>query len=202
MIIPCEGVLDEHGAVAHFPLGRSCCRRSGNNDSELFQFGNITGLARGNNAAGGASQQNARPYFSRKLGLAGDGSPVDIEYGGRISGRVGRFNIGTLAIRQADTDTVAATDLLISRVSANVLEDSQVGFIFTDGDPTSNQENRVVGADFQYINNRLPNGRRLFSSVFFQQSDTPGLAGDDASYGFGIGYPRVWGCAGVSATRR
>ena len=62
-----------------------------NNDSELFQFGNITGLARGNNAAGGASQQNARPYFSRKLGLAGDGSPVDIEYGGRISGRVGRF---------------------------------------------------------------------------------------------------------------
>ena len=167
-----------------------------NNDSELFQFGNITGLARGNNAAGGASQQNARPYFSRKLGLAGDGSPVDIEYGGRISGRVGRFNIGTLAIRQADTDTVAATDLLISRVSANVLEDSQVGFIFTDGDPTSNQENRVVGADFQYINNRLPNGRRLFSSVFFQQSDTPGLAGDDASYGFGIGYPASVGVRG------
>ncbi|MEC7188578.1 MAG: carbohydrate binding family 9 domain-containing protein [Pseudomonadota bacterium] len=167
-----------------------------NNDSELFQFGNITGLARGNNAAGGASQQNARPYFSRKLGLAGDGSPVDIEYGGRISGRVGRFNVGTLAIRQADTDTVAATDLLISRVSANVLEDSQVGFIFTDGDPTSNLENRVLGADFQYINNRLPNGRRLFSSVFFQQSDTPGLAGDDASYGFGIGYPASVGVRG------
>ena len=160
-----------------------------NNDSELFQFGNITGLARGNNAAGGASQQNARPYFSRKLGLAADGSPVDIEYGGRISGRLGRFNIGTLAIRQGDTDTVAATDLLISRVSANVLEDSQVGFIFTDGDPTSNLDNRVAGADFQYINNRLPNGRRLQSTVFFQQSDTPGLAGDDASYGIGVAYP-------------
>ena len=83
----------------------------------------------------------------------------------------GRFNIGTLH-QQGDTDTVAASDLLISRVSANVLEDSQVGFIFTDGDPTSNLDNRVAGADFQYINNRLPNGRRLQSTVFFQQSDT------------------------------
>ena len=81
-------------------------------------------------------------------------------------------------------------------MSANVLEDSQIGFIFTDGDPTSNLENRVVGADFQYINNRLPNGRRLFSSVFFQQSGTPGLAGEDASYGFGIGYPASVGVRG------
>jgi hypothetical protein len=84
---------------------------------------------------------------------------------------------------------VAATDLLVTRVSANVLEDSQVGFIFTDGDPTSNLDNRVAGADFQYINNNLANGRRLTGNVFFQQSDTPGLEGDDSSYGIGVGYP-------------
>ena len=160
-----------------------------NNDSELFQFGNISGMARGNNATGGASRENARPYFSRKLGLAADGSPGDIEYGGRISGRIGRFNIGTLAIRQGETASVAATDLLVTRISANVLEDSQVGFIFTDGDPTSNLDNSVAGADFQYINNNLANGRRLTGNVFFQQSDTPGLEDDDSSYGIGVGYP-------------
>lgn len=160
-----------------------------NNDSDLFQFGNISGMAAGNNAAGGASRENARPYFSRKLGLAANGSPVDIEYGGRISGRVGRFNIGTLAIRQGDQAGVAATDLLVSRVSANVLEDSRIGFIFTDGDPASNLDNSVAGVDFQYINNRLSNGRRIFSNVFFQQSDTDGLDGEDTSYGFGLGLP-------------
>ena len=84
---------------------------------------------------------------------------------------------------------MAASDLLVTRVSANVLEDSQIGFIFTDGDPTSNLDNTVAGADFQYINNNLPNGRRLFSNVFFPQSDTPGLEGDDASYGIGVGFP-------------
>lgn len=159
------------------------------NDSDLFQFGNIGGLAAGNNAAGGASRENARPYFSRKLGLAADGSPVGINYGGRISGRVGRFNIGTLAIRQDEYNNVAASDLLITRVSANVLEDSRIGFIYTDGDPTSNLDNSVTGVDFNYVDNQFGESRRLSGNVFYQQSDTPGLSGDDASYGFGIALP-------------
>ena len=160
-----------------------------NNDSDLFQFGNISSMAAGNFAAVGASGENARPYFSRRLGLAANGSPVDIEYGGRISGRVGRFNIGTLAIRQGEQADVAATDLLVSRISANVLEDSRFGIIFTDGDPASNLDNSVAGVDFQYINNRLPNNRRIFSNVFYQQSETEGLSGDQSSYGIGVGFP-------------
>jgi hypothetical protein len=160
-----------------------------NNDSDLFQFGNISGMARGNSASSGGSRENARPYFSRKLGLSASGAPVDINYGGRISGRVGRFNIGTLAIRQDENGAVNASDLLITRISANVLDDSRIGFIYTDGDPTSNIDNSVAGVDFQYINNRLANGRRLQGNVFFQQSDTQGIDDDDASYGFGLAYP-------------
>lgn len=160
-----------------------------NNDSDLFQFGNISSMAAGNSASSGASRENARPYFSRKLGLAANGEPVDIEVGGRVSGRVGRFNIGTLAIRQGEQSNVAAKDLFITRVSANVLEDSRVGFIYTDGDPASNLDNSLAGVDFQYINNRLNNGRRLSGTVFFQQTDTPGLGNDDASYGIGVAFP-------------
>ncbi len=163
------------------------------NDSDLFTFGNIDRLSGGNNAATGPSGQNGRPYFSRKLGLAADGSPVDIEYGGRISGRVGRFNIGTLAIRQDSYHDIHATDLLVTRMSANVLADSRVGFIYTDGDPASNRDNRVMGADFQYVNNQFLGDEILQADLFYQQSDTPGLSGDDASYGFGIRYPQTEG---------
>ncbi|MCG8414732.1 MAG: carbohydrate binding family 9 domain-containing protein [Pseudomonadales bacterium] len=164
-----------------------------NNDSDLFQFGNISNIAAGNNAAGGASRENARPYFSRRLGLSASGTPVDLEYGGRISGRVGRFNIGTLAIRQGDQPGVAATDLLVSRISANILEDSRVGFILTDGDPASDLDNSVAGVDFQYINNQLPNNRRMSGTVFYQQSDTEGLDGDDSSYGISVALPASQG---------
>jgi len=163
------------------------------NDSDLFTFGNIDRLSGGNNAATGASGQNGRPYFSRKLGLSADGSPVDINYGGRISGRVGRFNIGTLAIRQDSYQAVDATDLLVTRLSANVLADSRVGFIYTDGDPTSNEDNSVVGADFLYVDNEFLDDEVLQANFFYQQSDTPGLNGDDASYGFGIMYPQTEG---------
>jgi hypothetical protein len=163
------------------------------NDSDLFTFGNIERLSSSNKAASGAAGQNGRPYFSRKLGLSADGLPVDIDYGGRISGRVGRFNIGTLAIHQDGYHDINASDLLITRMSANVLSDSRVGFIYTDGDPTSNIDNRVVGTDFLYVNNNFLRDETIQGNFFYQQSDTPGLNDNDASYGFGIIYPQTEG---------
>ncbi|MDP3516310.1 MAG: DUF5916 domain-containing protein [Pseudohongiella sp.] len=163
------------------------------NDSDLFQFGNIGAMAGGNNATSQGARENARPFFSRKLGLSQTGSPVDINYGGRISGRVGRWNIGTLAIKQDEFGGVESSDLFVTRVSANVLNDSSLGFIYTDGDPGSNRDNRVAGLDFKYLNNRLSNGRQFEADAWYQQSDTPGLDGSDASYGFGLRLPNNTG---------
>lgn len=159
------------------------------NDSDLFQFGNISGMAGGNFAASGGSRENARPYFSRKLGLSQSGAPVDINYGGRISGRIGRWNIGTLAIHQDEFGAVDASDLLVARVSANVLEDSSVGFIYTDGDPASNRDNSVLGTDFQYVDNSFLGNRIFQADGWYQVSDTPGLSGDDAAFGLGLRLP-------------
>lgn len=165
------------------------------NDSDLFQFGGIGGFG-GNSAESRGSRENARPYFSRKLGLSQSGAPVDIRYGGRISGRVGRWNIGTLAIRQDAFGAVDASDLLISRVSANVLRESSVGFILTDGDPASNRDNSVYGVDFRYLNTRLRSGQVVEADVWLQKSDTPGLAGDDEAYGLGLRSPNNTGLRG------
>ncbi len=165
------------------------------NDSDLFQFGGIGGNG-GNSAESRGSRENARPYFSRKLGLSRTGAPVDIDYGGRISGRVGRWNIGTLAIRQDEFGGVDASTLLISRVSANILQESSVGFILTDGDPASNLDNTVMGADFRYLNTRMVGGQVIEADAWFQTSDTPGLSGDDASFGLGLRSPNNTGVRG------
>jgi hypothetical protein len=159
------------------------------NDSDLFQFGNIGAMAGGNNATSQGARENARPFFSRKLGLSRTGAPVDINYGGRISGRVGRWNIGTLAIRQDEFGAFEPSNLFVTRVSANVLSDSSLGFIYTDGDPDSNKDNSVAGIDFKYLNNRLSNGRQFEADAWYLVSDTPGLVGDDASFGFGLRLP-------------
>ncbi len=164
------------------------------NDSDLFQFGSIGG--NGNSAESSASRQNARPYFSRKLGLSRTGAPVDIDYGGRISGRVGRWNIGTLAIRQDEFGPVDASNLFVGRLSANVMEESSVGFIVTDGDPASNIDNSVFGADFRYLNTRLAGGQTIEADAWYQVSETPGLEGDDAAFGLGLRSPNNTGLRG------
>lgn len=165
-----------------------------NNDADLFQFGNIGNT--GNAASSDAAEQNARPYFSRKIGLGPGGTPVDIEYGGRISGRIGRWNIGTLAIQQDGFGAVDPSTLFISRFSANVLAESNLGIIFTDGDPTSNLDNSVYGADFRYLNTRLPSGMALEGDAWYMQSDTPGLNGDNAAWGIGVRSPNNQGWKG------
>ncbi len=169
------------------------------NDSDLFQFGNIgvVGNNTGNNVAVVRSaRENGRPYFSRKIGLNRFGEPVDINYGGRLSGRVGRWNIGALAIRQDESEAVDATDLFIGRFSANVLRDWTVGTIFTNGDPASNNDNSVVGGDIHYLNNRLPGGQSIEGEAWYQRSETPGLEDDDASFGIGLRSPNTSGLRG------
>ncbi len=164
------------------------------NDSDLFQFGNISNS--GNNAVSAAARENARPYFSRKIGLSAGGAPVDINYGGRISGRVGRWNIGTLAIRQDAFGPVDASNLFIARGSVNVFEESNLGFILTDGNPGSNVDNSVGGLDFRYLNTRLTSGRQIEADAWFQQSDTAGLNGDDTAFGLGLRSPNSTGVRG------
>lgn len=157
-------------------------------DSDIFEFGAI--------------QENGRPFFSRSIGLSSSGEPVDLDVGGKLSGRVGRFNIGALAIRQEGFANVAPDNAVVARVSANVLAESGVGFIVTEGSPNSNVDNSLVGVDFSFRNTRLPGGRVIETHVWNQQSTTEGLDGDDRAYGIAVRSPNSTGIAGgVEYTR-
>jgi hypothetical protein len=164
------------------------------NDSDLFTFGRIDEIK--NEASSRSAANNGRPFFSRRLGLSSTGQPVDLEYGGKLSGRIGRWNIGALAVRQDEFESIDATDVMVGRISANVLNESSVGMIFTSGDPGSNVDNSVVGLDFRYLNTRLANGKVIEADAWYQQSDTDGLSGDDAAFGFGFSIPANSGWRG------
>lgn len=151
-------------------------------DADIFEFGGL--------------DQNGRPFFSRTIGLAPTGEPVDLKAGAKLSGRVGRFNLGALAIRQAAFGNVAADNAVVARVSANVLAESTVGVIMTEGDPRSNVGNSLAGIDFAYRNTRLPGGRFLEANAWLQQSHTEGLDGDDHAYGFRLSTPNSTGLRG------
>jgi hypothetical protein len=158
-------------------------------DVDIFLFGRL--------------QQDGRPFFSRRLGINSAGQPVPLDVGGKVSGRIGRFDVGTLAVQQEayrdpsnPTEVVDATTALVGRVAANVLAESSVGMIVTSGDPTSNRDNSVAGVDFRYLNSQLLRGKSVEGDAWFQQSNTPGLEGDDTAFGLGVRFPSNTGWRG------
>ena len=179
-------------------------------DSDIFEFGNIGTFGfnfrdgTGNSAIEGAGKQNARPFFSRRIGLSGNGAPVDIEVGGKLSGRVGNFNVGTLLIAQDEDplNGVEANEIFVGRAVMNVLSESQVGVMLTDGDPQSNLDNTLIGTDFRYRNSKLANGKIIEANAWVQKTDTEGKQGDDLAYSFSLSSPNNTGWRGTAVYSR
>jgi hypothetical protein len=166
-------------------------------DSDIFEFGRI-GASDGTGALSNAERQNARPFFSRRIGLGVFGEPVDLNYGGKVSGRVGRFELGALSINQDENPDAAIGESTLSvvRAKAGIGSESTVGAVFTDGDPLHTRDNSLAGVDVLYRNSRLPGGRILEVGGWYQTTETdwrPGeapdaLRPDDADSAAGVSF--------------
>ncbi len=138
-------------------------------DLDIFSFGGLN--------------QNGIPFYSRRIGLSRTGNPVDIDAGVKLTGRLGRWNVGGLAVSQGETAGLDGQNVFVARAAANVLSESSVGAIVTHGDPSRGIDNTVVGMDFRYQNTHFSDTHTLRSNTWYQQSDTSGLNGDDKAYG-------------------
>ena len=157
-------------------------------DVDIFSFGGL--------------RRNGIPFHSRRIGLGRRGQPVDLDLGAKVTGRVGRWNIGVLDIQQDEFQGVDSTNLFVGRLSANVLEESSVGMIVTNGDPRNNLDNSLFGMDFRYRNTRLPGGRTLEGEAWYQQSDTQGTVGDQSAWGLRLSAPNSTGLRGEVAVEQ
>jgi hypothetical protein len=168
-------------------------------DVDIFEFGQI-GSGGFNNQSGTGSaaittpaRQNARPFFSRNIGLSATGQTIDLDAGAKVSGRIGDWNLGTLVIRQGETESVDSQDVFVGRTVRNVGSRTQVGAIVTDGNPQGDFDNSLVGADIRYRNTNF-HGNTIELSSYYQETETEGVANDsNASYGFNVFLPNSQG---------
>jgi hypothetical protein len=165
-------------------------------EADIFEFGSIGGQRQTSIPGFNALAQNGRPFFSRRIGLSPTGEPIDLEYGGKVSGRAGRFELGVVSTRQDAFENIPADNLSVIRAKAGVLEESTLGVIVTEGNPSGSLQNSLAGIDFQYHNTRLPGGRTLDADVWYQESDTEGVNSDQASFGVGVRVPTSQGIRG------
>jgi hypothetical protein len=155
-------------------------------DTSIFEFG---GLNKGLGRTGERIDRNGLPFHSRRIGVDEEGEALDLLGGTKLTGRIGRLNLGLLNVQQDAYDRVDATNLSVARVTMNVLEESNLGLIGTFGDPNSNDDNALMGFDFNYRTNALPDGQRLTGNAWFQQSFSTGTAHDESAWGARVAYP-------------
>lgn len=123
--------------------------------------------------------KNGLPFFSRNIGIV-DGNPVDIVAGAKVSGKVGPASVGVISARTGAADVIGVDGQFLSsaRASIPVLAESKAGIVFTNGDPTGDNNNSVAGADFQYKRSNLFDGGTLYADFAYQRSFDNGDADD------------------------
>ncbi len=133
--------------------------------------------------------QSVLPFFSRRIGLL-SGQEVPILFGTKLTGKIGRTDIGALDVRTRQTPLAPAKNFFVGRIKQNILRQSYIGAIWTHGDPALPGRADTFGADLLLdTTNFLGRGRNFGAAAFALKSRNAGVTGDDASFGFFTIYP-------------
>ena len=132
-----------------------------------FTFGDVTER----NYRMGASLSDFTLFNSRQIGLTKDGLPIPIAGGGRLTGRVGGWEVGLLDMQTQRASTTPTENFAVARVRRNIFGNSDIGLLAANRQATdsSGTYNRSYGVD---ANIRLLGNLIINSYVAVSASDT------------------------------
>ena len=129
------------------------------------------------------------PFFSRQIGLL-SGTEVPIDFGTKLTGKVGRTDIGVLEVRTRDLAGIPSKNFFVGRMKVNLLEQSYIGGIFTNGNPALPASSQTFGADLRLATSQfLDNSKNLILNAYGLKSRNEGVSDRDMSYGVSVDYP-------------
>lgn len=149
----------------------------------------------------------ARPFFSRRIGVAIDTSTAQnvqnkIHYGARLSGKIGNnWRIGLLNMQAAKIEeiNVPGTNYTVAAIQRKVFDRSNIGAIFVNrqavedslGEFSLNNDNysRVIGVDY----NLASADNKWIGKVFYHRElDTTNAAGNYSHAAYLIYESKTW----------
>ncbi len=144
----------------------------------------------GGNGGGGSGPSPTRPFFSRNVGLS-DGQPQPIDIGAKVTGQVGRQDIGALLIRTRETDTLQGEDFAVVRAKRRFLAQSYVAGIYTMRHMRggSVDDRQTAGVDLRLQTNSFRGRQNLEFDAFYLRATPTEKLGDSAAYGARVGFP-------------
>lgn len=114
---------------------------------------------------------NTQPFYSRRIGLAPDRTPLPIIGGARIMGRSGKTSIGAMSLQTARKDTIPSTNYSVIRWKQDVFKESTVGIIAVSK-MEKGRQNYTYGTDFTYYSSHFKGNKNLSFGGAIAQSYT------------------------------
>jgi hypothetical protein len=155
-------------------------------DAALFSFGNI--------------DYSPYPYFSRRIGLASDGTPVDILAGIKVAGRLGPTTVGFLDTQVDSNGDIKSKNLLVARAAVQLSPETSVGTLVTNGDPRTNGDNTLAGLDYNYVNTHVSGNKTLHLHAWAVGTNSDLAGGKDHAEAIQLNLPNepfsLYGYAG------
>ena len=135
------------------------------------------------------------PFFSRRIGL-NNGLPQRIDFGAKLTGQAGAFDLGLLQVRTGENEnaTQIGEDFTVLRTKRRFFLQSYVGGIYTRRSErgTAREGEHTAGVDFQLRTSRFRGADNLNFSAFYVWTTGTGLE-DRAAWGLRVEYPNdVW----------
>src|SRR5712692_4355527 len=119
-------------------------------------------------------------FFTRRIGLTDNGSSVPIDYGAKLTGKIGRYNVGFLQVQTRKLGEFATglgiprQQFSVLRVKRDILKRSYIGAILVNRQGATTvggaSYNRVGGADAEF---NLTDHYKV--KAFWMGSATPGV---------------------------
>jgi hypothetical protein len=123
-------------------------------------------------------------FFSRRIGLS-RGESVPVIAGGRVTGKVGAFDVGLLNMQTAEKESAEAvsTNFSVIRIRRDILRRSSIGILATNR-TSFGVDNRFAGG--LDANVRLSD--ELSISSYYARVSNPDATGDQSSYAGSLDY--------------
>lgn len=116
------------------------------------------------------------PFFSRRIGLSDEGEVIRLLGGARLTGKIGRTQLGVFDIQTQDHLGQGKNNYAVARVSREIFSNSSIGgFFFNRDSSLPDNYNRVTGIDakFNFF------ARRMDINTYLMKSYSPNVKGDD-----------------------
>lgn len=149
-------------------------------DSGVFHFGPSNGFG---------SSSDVIPFFSRRIGIDANGAEVPLFGAAKLTGQTDGWSFGVLDAATEASAGVDEQNLFVGRVSKNVLANSDVGLVWTSGDPSGESGANTVGMDANWRTHDFLGDDALRVSSYWLASDDSAHDAANA-YHLGASYPQ------------